>query len=106
MKLRIDRAALQELADAADWYEGRRRGLELELLAALDAALQVIRADPRRSAQLETLPEEPGVRRMLLDRFPYAIVFEETKDEIWILAIAHTRRRPGYWRDRRSTGSP
>jgi toxin ParE1/3/4 len=102
MKLRIDPAAKLELAHAAGWYEDRRRGLGLEFLAVVDAALQTICGNPLRCAHLETLPEEPGVRRVLLNRFPYAIVFEVAVDEVWILAIAHTRRRPGYWHDRRS----
>jgi hypothetical protein len=41
-----------------------------------------------------------GVRRLLVDRFPYALVFVESETEIRVLAVAHTRRRPGYWRSR------
>lgn len=42
----------------------------------------------------------PGTRRMVLDRFPYFIVFRETADGVEILAVAHGHRRPGYWRER------
>jgi plasmid stabilization system protein ParE len=50
-------------------------------------------------------PEEfqeygPGMRRMVLQRFPYLVVFRETSAGIEIIAVAHGRRRPGYWRDR------
>jgi plasmid stabilization system protein ParE len=102
MRLRIDPAAGEETKEAAQWYEDRRPGLGLEFLAAVDAGIQQIRNEPRRFARLETIPEEENVRRFLMDRFPYIIIYELTADEIRILAVAHTRRRPGYWRRRRA----
>jgi plasmid stabilization system protein ParE len=101
MKLRIDPAAEEEARQAAQWYEDRRRGLGLEFLVAVDAALQRIRDDPHQFPTLETLPDEPHVRRFLLKRFPYLIIFEVASPEIRILALAHTRRRPHYWKKRR-----
>lgn len=41
-----------------------------------------------------------GVRRKLLRRFPFAIVFIELADSIRVLAVAHGARRPAYWRHR------
>jgi plasmid stabilization system protein ParE len=101
MKLRIDPAAEEEARQAAQWYEERRVGLGLEFLAAVDAALQRIRDDPLQFPTLETLPDEPSVRRFLLKRFPYAIVYEVVSSDIQILAVAHARRRPEYWKKRR-----
>ena len=100
MKLRIDPAAEEEAQHAARWYEDRRSGLGLEFLAAVDTGVQRIRNDPLAFALLETLPEEPNVRRFLLRRFPYAIIYEIVPNEIRILAIAHTHRRPQYWKKR------
>ncbi|MCP4594404.1 MAG: hypothetical protein GY842_27045 [bacterium] len=40
------------------------------------------------------------VRRASLSRFPYALVFIELDEEIRVLAVAHDKRRPGYWLDR------
>lgn len=100
MKLRIDPAAVAETQEASQWYENRRGGLGLEFLAAVDAGVQRVRHDPLAFALLETLPEEPNVRRCLLPRFPYAIIYEIDSTEIRILAIAHARRRPGYWKNR------
>ena len=41
-----------------------------------------------------------GIRRIFVDRFPYSIVFVQRDDEIEVLAFAHRKRRPGYWRNR------
>ena len=100
MKLRIDPSAEEETREAAAWYEEQRSGLGVEFLAAVDDAVHRIRRTPESYTRLETLPEEESVRRFVLSRFPYAIIYELTDDEINILAVAHTRRRPGYWRNR------
>jgi plasmid stabilization system protein ParE len=41
-----------------------------------------------------------GTRRMMLQKFPYLVVFRETAVGVEVIAVAHGRRRPGYWRDR------
>jgi len=41
-----------------------------------------------------------GTRRMVLQRFPYLVVFREASSGVEIVAVAHGHRRPGYWRDR------
>ena len=41
-----------------------------------------------------------GTRRILLDRYPYFVVFRELPRKIEIIAIAHCKRRPGYWKGR------
>ena len=46
-------------------------------------------------------PKRPGVRRFVMKRYPFVIVYRELADEIRVLAIAATKRRPGYWRRRR-----
>ena len=101
MKLRIDPEAAMELRAAAAWYEERRVGLGVELLAAVDSAIQRICQSPHGYPRLETLPEEESVRRLLLRRFPYSVIYEATIDEVRVLAVAHTRRRPNYWNRRR-----
>ena len=100
MKLRIHAAAEQEARQAAQWYEDRRVGLGFEFLAVVDTALQRIRDDPLQFPILETLPDEPSVRRFLLKRFPYTIIYEVVSPEIQVLAVAHVRRRPQYWKKR------
>jgi plasmid stabilization system protein ParE len=100
MKLRIESAAEAETQEAAEWYERQRPGLGLEFLVAVDEAIQRIGLSPERFPRLETVPDEESVRRHLLKRFPFAIIYEITACEIRIVAVAHTGRRPNYWADR------
>ena len=100
MTLRLDPAANAETHEAAVWYEEQQHGLGVEFLAAVDSAMHQIEQSPQRYARLETIPEEADVRRLVLDRFPYAIIFEAVEDEVRILAVAHTHRRPNYWKGR------
>jgi plasmid stabilization system protein ParE len=52
-------------------------------------------------ARPEVYPKHrKGTRRALLQRFPYGVIYRVVGDEIQILAIAHTRQRPGYWIER------
>jgi hypothetical protein len=61
-------------------------------MAELDTAIGRIEQAPSRwSSYLN------GTRRYLLHRFPFFVVFRETATRIEILAVAHARRRPGYW---------
>jgi plasmid stabilization system protein ParE len=100
VKLRIDAAASDEARAAALWYDDQRAGLGGEFLATLDAAIKRIGEDPQTGSRLETLPDAPNVRRLQLRRFPFLIVYEIAGDEVRIVAIAHSRRRPNYWKGR------
>jgi plasmid stabilization system protein ParE len=44
---------------------------------------------------------EPGVRRALLRGFPYSLIYSIESDRVFVLAVMHQKRRPGYWRDRK-----
>jgi toxin ParE1/3/4 len=92
----IDAEAEAELSEAVDFYEGRRPGLGLEFEAAARGAVQTIQANP------DLRPLRPdGTRRLVMARFPYVIHYVELPTEVWVLAFAHTSRKPGYWKRRR-----
>ena len=61
-------------------------------MAELDAAIERIEQGPSRWP-----PYLGGTRRYLLHRFPFFVVFREAALRIEIVAVAHARRRPGYW---------
>jgi plasmid stabilization system protein ParE len=70
----------------------------VELVEEVDAAVMRAAEAPRSFPMLE---DAPGVRRVLLSRFPYSIVFTETDDgSIHVVAIAHMKQRPLFWRRR------
>jgi hypothetical protein len=42
----------------------------------------------------------PPARRALARKFPYSVVYLDQPDRVWIVALMHAKRRPGYWRER------
>ena len=99
MKLRVLSTAEAEATEAACWYDDQSSGLGTLFLAEYAAALSAIEIDALRFGLLETEPTG-RFRRCLLRRFPFAVIFEILPEEVLVLAVAHTSRRPGYWRDR------
>ena len=98
--VRFDREAEEELAAAVDWYESQRLGLGLDLLDVIEGAISRIGEATLQFPLLPSVPSGLGVRTCAVKRFPYSVVFLELPTEIRVLALAHTRRRPGYWRSR------
>ena len=82
-----------ELRAAVAYYEEQRRGLDREFQAEVEAAIASIRQAPAAFPQ----HDEQGTRKQLLRRFPYTIFYLELEESIWVAAVAHQRRRPGYW---------
>ena len=93
-------AANREIAEAAEWYEARQVGLSDRFLEEIDNALALIRRHPAAFLLLPDLPSDLQVRRALLNRFPYCLIFLELPSEIRIIAVSHLKRRPGYWLSR------
>lgn len=91
----IDSEAENELSNSVAFYERRRSGLGLEFEQAAREAVRTIQASPGRRP-----PQKDGTRRLVMGRFPFIIHYADLPSTIWILAFAHTSRRPGYWRRR------
>ena len=92
--------ASAELEEAALWYEAQRSGLGLAFLAAVDRALEHLAAWPGSGVPVPGVPANLSVRQHPVSRFPYRIAYLVTSQEVRVLAVAHARRRPGYWRSR------
>lgn len=84
-----------ELREAAEWYECEVPGLGADFTKEFDHALNLLFADPLRWRKIES-----DIRRCLMRRFPYSIIYDIRGDCLRIIAIAHQHREPGYWRDR------
>lgn len=89
--------ALAELLEAAGWYEARQTGLSDRFLDEVEQLLAFVASRPRSFARLPDVPPDLVVRRALLPRFPYALIFLDSGTRARVLAVAHLRRRPGYW---------
>jgi toxin ParE1/3/4 len=90
-------AAQSELDRAVAYYEGERAGLGLEFLAEVEAEVALIRRNPKLRGRCQATE----FRKSVLRRFPYVIFYREREETIWIAAVAHAKRRPGYWMRRR-----
>ena len=85
-----------ELNDAAVFFEGKTAGLGHRFLSAVERAVAEVTKHPEASPIILN-----HVRRKLVRKFPYNIMFTIKPDQIRILAIANQKRRPFYWRGRR-----
>ena len=85
-----------ELLDARDWYEAERVGLGAVFAAAVETTVTAVQQNPLAYPRVRS-----DTRRALVRRFPYAVYFRPTDDEIIVLAVMHGRRNPRRWRSRR-----
>jgi len=90
--VRLLQPAEQEMFDAAAYYESRVPGLGGAFLDKIDSAVADIAENPQRWPVIH-----PNIRRRLIHRFPYGLLYRVDPDEIVVLAIAHLHRRPTYW---------
>jgi toxin ParE2 len=95
MKSRFHEAAEVELAEAVEYYDSATEGLGNRLLTEVISAVEYIEEFPELAAL-----GEHSVRRKVLARFPYSILYIIQQGELIILAVAHQSRRPNYWIDR------
>ncbi len=84
-----------EFLDAIGYYEERSPGLGLDFSAEVRAAIQRILAFPRAWQVLEG-----DIRRALVHRFPYGVLYAVEENHIWIVAVMGLHRQPEYWRKR------
>lgn len=98
--LKLHSAAQAELDRAADYYEQQRPGLAREFIDEVQRTFRHVQRFPR-SGSAFGLTE---YRKCVVQRFPYLIFFRELEDTIWIVAVAHAKRKPGYWRRRKISG--
>ena len=96
MTVRLLDVAQQELDEAIAYYNGESPGLGDAFLLETLAAIDRIRKFPEA---WHPLGDE--IRRCRLRRFPYGLIYSKDEEGILILAVAHTHREPGYWRDRK-----
>jgi len=87
--------ALEEMAESAIFYEDQSPGLGAEYLDDVQRIVKRLRENPKLGH-----PLVKDLRRGLLTRFPYSIIYSIESEFILVIAVAHQRRHPYYWRER------
>jgi len=95
-RVRLRHAARRELRDAIAWYRERNEEVAERFAAEVKRTLEHLEQFPSTGAFVRGVPD-PDVRSFPVHNFPYHVVFIRLPDRISVLAIAHNRRRPGYW---------
>lgn len=88
-------SARNELAAASTYYDSQNPGLGQELVREVRRLCGSILDHPMAGSEIR-----PDIRRRLLRRFPFAILYSVDEDSILVIAMAHHRREPGYWHKR------
>jgi toxin ParE1/3/4 len=84
------------MAEASRWYDAQRPGLGFDFLRSVGRVIARIDAAPQTGSPVPGVAST-DIRRVLIRRFPYHVVYIELSDRAQVLAIAHHRRRPRYW---------
>jgi toxin ParE1/3/4 len=87
--------ARSEMEEVALYYEERRPGLGDRFDMAVTSVENLLSENPQIGQ-----PHKRGTRKFKVRGFPYALIYREQKDQIVIVAVAHFRRKPGYWANR------
>ena len=93
---RFHSEARLEFLDGVTYYEAIERGLGNRFRQSVQAAVSLALSMP-----LAGSPYKHGTRRVFSNKFPFSIVYMVEENEIVIFAVAHFRRKPGYWKSRR-----
>lgn len=95
MKAIFHPVASEEIVETAAYYEGEVPGLGESFIAEVERVVEVLCDQPNIG---QRVGEE--LRRIVLARFPYSLIYSVESELVWVVAVAHHRRRPGYWQQR------
>ena len=93
----INDEAAEELDEAIKYYEKKRRGLGIDLADKVSEAFLRIQQNPG----IYPFHNQTRIQKCLVRRFPYTVFYVQFDDHIAVLAVAHQKRRPDYWKFRR-----
>jgi plasmid stabilization system protein ParE len=96
IKVEFHPEAEQELEAAKNWYRERSDLAARAFSTDIAHAVRTIAESPHVWPEIRA-----GERRFTLSRFPYSILYRVRSDYLFVTAVAHQKRRPGYWRIRR-----
>jgi toxin ParE1/3/4 len=94
-RLRLHRLALKEFFEAGDFYKADSESAAEAFSLVMEDSFRLLAEDP-----LIGTPRKDGLRSFTVRQFPYNLIYRDEPDRVYILAIAHHRRKPGYWAKR------
>ena len=84
-----------EVKSSYQWYQSQADGLGQDYLSELESSIETISELP------DTWPRfQFGFRRFLLSKFPFSIIYKASEKNIYVVAVMHNSRKPGYWTER------
>jgi len=95
----LDEAKI-EINEHIAWYHDLDPGLAERLGKLFEQAVVDIASRPNRFSLMEMRRNPGNVRRVILTNFPIYVLYQVREHDIYVLAVAHASRRPGYWRSR------
>ncbi len=84
-----------EFTGAAEFYDAEHDRLGAEFAREVEQTVQFVRTHSEAGRAVRGM-----IRRWRVKRFPYDVIYREEPERVYILAIVHHRRRPGYWEGR------
>lgn len=84
------------MVDAIQYHEQERAGIGEELAEEIDRAVRLIAERPMVGIEIGK-----GERKFTVDRFRFNVIYRIEEKTLFVLAIAHHRRKPNYWRKRK-----
>jgi len=97
-RVHLRRVAKRDIREAITWYRRRDPQLASRFLDEVYKALALLEQFPKLGGAVFGVTD-PTIRQLPVDTFPYQVVFKRFGDRISVLAIAHERKRPGYWEE-------
>jgi plasmid stabilization system protein ParE len=95
LPVRLLPEARAEFDNDADRYERQQAGLGVDFVAKVGDVLRRIAANPRLHAVVYQ-----DVRKAVVKRFPYVVLYHEEPGEVIVIAVFHTSRDPSVWQAR------
>ena len=82
----------RDIREPVVWYESQAKGLGGDFINELESAYEAIAELPGVWPQFRK-----GFRRYILTRFPFAVIYRQSNEKIYVIAVMHQSRKPGYW---------
>lgn len=95
MKVIFHPEAYEEMSESARFFEEKSAGLGSDLIAAIQSSTRRLKKFPESG-----VVEQGTIRKCLVRGFPFTLLYEANPDHIYIAAVMHQHRRPGYWTKR------